>query len=118
MVLRIIVLAAGLSLAVQTAAQQAAPSAPQAAPAPARPVAPHTCKKPGEFPGRLASENNRRTWVKEANEYLACLKKYAMEQQSAAQALFDQAKPHADAANATIDEHNKAATQLKDAQGG
>lgn len=109
MVLRILVLAASLSLAASAAAQQPAS-------APARAVTPHGCKKPGEFPGRLASENNRRSWVKEANDYLACLKKYAMEHQASAQALFDQAKPHAEAANAAIDEHNKSATQFKDAQ--
>jgi hypothetical protein len=109
MVLRILVLAASLSLAASAAAQQAAP-------APARALAPHGCKKPGEFPGRLASDNNRRSWVREANDYLACLKKYAMEHQAQAQTLFDQAKPHADAANAAIDEHNKSATQFKDDQ--
>jgi hypothetical protein len=110
MVFRILVLAAGVALSLQASGQQAA--APQAA----RAVTPHGCKKPGDFPGRLASENNRRNWVKEANDYLACLKKYAMEHQSAAQSLFDQAKPHAEAANAAIDEHNKSATQFKDDQ--
>lgn len=110
MVFRILVLAASVALSFPSAAQQAA--APQAA----RAVTPHGCKKPGDFPGRLASENNRRNWVKEANDYLACLKKYALEHQAAAQSLFDQAKPHAEAANAAIDEHNKSASQFKDDQ--
>jgi hypothetical protein len=109
MVVRMFALAACLALAGPVAAQQPAP-------APTRAVTPHGCKKPGEFPGRLASENTRRSWVKEANDYLTCLKKYAMDHQAAAQALFDQAKPHADAANSAIDEHNKSATQFKDDQ--
>lgn len=113
MVFRILVLTAGLVVGTHAVAQQAAP-APAAAQA--RTIAPHACKKPGEFPGRLASDTTRRNWVRDANEYLACLKKYAMEHQASAQSLFDQAKPHAEAANAAIDEHNKAATQFKDDQ--
>ena len=101
-------LAAAISTVIASA------SAQQPAPAPARTaIAPHGCKKPGEHPGRLASDNNRRNWVKEVNDYLACLKKYAMEHQATAQQLFEQAKPHADAANAAIEEHNKAANQSK-----
>ena len=111
MVFRILVVAVSVALSLPAPAQT--PAAPQAA---ASKVTPHGCKKPGDFPGRLASENNRRSWVKDANDYLTCLKKYAIDQQSAAQALFDQAKPHADAANSAIDEHNKSATQFKDDQ--
>jgi hypothetical protein len=108
MVVRILLAAASFALIASASAQQATPAR--------APIAPHNCKKPGEFPGRLASDNNRRNWVKEANDYLGCLKKYAMEHQAIAQPLYDQAKPHADAANAAIDEHNKAAAQFKDEQ--
>jgi hypothetical protein len=111
MVVRILLAAASFALIASASAQQ------QPSPAPARAaVPPHGCKKPGDHPGRLASDNNRRNWVKEANDYLACLKKYAMDQQAIAQPLFEQAKPHADAANAAIDEHNKAANQFKEEQ--
>lgn len=110
MVVRILLAAASFTLIASASAQQASPSAARAA------IAPHGCKKPGDHPGRLGSDNTRRNWVKEANDYLACLKKYAMDQQAIAQPLFEQAKPHADAANAAIDEHNKAAIQFKDAQ--
>lgn len=104
-------------VAVATFALSSAAFAQSAATPPARaPLVPHACKKPGDFPGRLASDNNRRNWVKEANDYLGCLKKYAMEHQGIAQPLFEQAKPHADAANAAIDEHNKSAQQFKEAQ--
>lgn len=108
MLVRMLLAAASFTIIASASAQQAAP-APAA-------IAPHGCKKPGEHPGRLASDNNRRNWVKEANDYLACLKKYALEHQAIAQPLFEQAKPHADAANAAIDEHNKAANQFKDEQ--
>jgi hypothetical protein len=111
MVVRILLAAASFALIASASAQQ------QPSPAPARAaVQPHGCKKPGDHPGRLASDNNRRNWVKEANDYLACLKKYAMDHQAIAQPLFEQAKPHADAANAAIDEHNKAANQFKEEQ--
>lgn len=50
-------------------------------------------------PGRLASDTQRRVWQKEAAEYLACYKKYAMAKQQAAQDL-------AKAANDAIDEYN------------
>ena len=108
MIVRILLAAASFALVSSAAAQQAAPAR--------APIAPHGCKKPGEYPGRLASDNTRRSWVREANDYLACLKKFALEHQAIAQPLYDQAKPHADAANAAIDEHNKAATQFKEEQ--
>ena len=110
MIVRMLLAAASFALVSSAAAQQAAPSPARA------PIAPHGCKKPGEFPGRLASDSTRRSWVREANDYLACLKKFALEHQAIAQPLYDQAKPHADAANAAIDEHNKAATQFKEEQ--
>jgi len=110
MVVRILLAVAIFTFITSASAQQ--PSTPSARAA----IAPHACKKPGEHPGRLGSDNNRRNWVKEVNDYLACLKKYAMDQQAIAQPLFEQAKPHADAANAAIDEHNKAASQFKDEQ--
>ena len=112
MPVRFFIACASLLLVATASAQQAAPAA-----APARaPIAPHGCNKPGEHPGRLASDNQRRAWVKEANDYLACLKKYAMDQQAIAQPLYDPAKPHADAANAAIDEHNKAVAAFKEDQ--
>lgn len=100
-------------LALFAAAAWAQQPTPAAA---ATPVVPHGCQKPGEHPGRLASDNQRRNWVKDANGYLECLKKYVGDQQSAYNALFEKAKPHLDAANATIDEYNKAAATFKSAQ--
>jgi hypothetical protein len=88
--------------------------APAAAAADAGKPSPHSCEKPGEHPGRLGSDANRRKWVNDANAYLECLKKYALDQQAIAKPLLEQAKPHADAANAAIDEYNKAVKSLKE----
>jgi hypothetical protein len=96
------------ALAAAAFAQTSAPPAAAGAK-----VAPHTCEKPGEHPGRLASDNQRRNWVRNVNAYLECLKKYAVEHQSIAKPMIEQAQPHIDAANAAIDEHNKAATAFK-----
>lgn len=110
MYVRMLLAAASLAAVTSPSAQQSAP-APAASARPA--MATHDCKKPGEHPGRLASDNQRRSWVKDANDYLACLKKFALDQQAIAQPLFEQAKPYADAANAAIEEHNKAAGEFK-----
>jgi|SRR5688572_31964619 len=111
MLIRVLLAAATFAFVASASAQQAA------SPAPAKTaIAPHGCKKPGDHPGKLASDNARRVWVKDANDYLGCLKKYAMEHQAVAQPLYEQAKPHADAANSAIDEHNKAAAEFKSEQ--
>ena len=109
MALRILLAAASLAFATAAFAQQPAPAAPPA-------VQPHDCKKPGDHPGRLGTDNQRRNWVKMANDSLACLKKYALDQQAIAKPLIDQAKPYADAANAAIEEHNKSVTFFKEEQ--
>jgi hypothetical protein len=103
--IRHLLAATTFALAAAALAQQPGASASK--------IAPHSCEKPGEHPGRLASDNQRRNWVRNANAYLECLKKYALEHQNAAKPLLDQAQPHIDAANAAIDEHNKAANAFK-----
>lgn len=108
MLARNLLAAASLAVALPLAAQQAAPAAtPAALPA-------HSCKKPGEHPGRLAPTGVRRGWTNEANGYLECLKKFVADQQGIVKPLEDQAKPHRDAANAAIEEHNKAVNEFKD----
>ena len=83
-----------------TAVSSTAPA--QQPSAPAAPVAPqpkHSCTKPGEYPGNLASDTQRRTWQKDFVAYIDCLKKFVEEQQALA-------KPHVDAANAAVNEYN------------
>lgn len=114
MLARLLFAALSLALAATVSAQQAAPAAaPATTTAPAASLV-HTCKRPGDHPGKLATDNHRRTWAKDANGYLECLKKFAMDQQAIGKPLIDQAKPHIDAANAAVEEHNKAAAALKD----
>jgi hypothetical protein len=108
MILRTLAVALLLGLAAPAFAQQAA----------AAPVAAHGCTKPDEYPGRLASDQRRSNWVKTANAYLECLKKYIQEQQGAYNKILEQGKPHLDAANASIEEYNKSVAQFKAAQDG
>jgi hypothetical protein len=80
-----------------------APAAATTADVPDAEVPKHSCTKPGEFPGSLASERQQQAYQKEFVGYTDCLKKFALEQQKLAQ-------PHVKAANATADEYNKAVT--------
>jgi len=86
----------GIALAATAASavsQQPAPSAPAA------PVPKHACTKPGDFPGGLASENQRRNWQRGYVEYTDCLKKFINDQQALAE-------PHVKASNDAINEYN------------
>lgn len=77
---------------------------------PALPTAPkHTCTKPPEHPGRLASDAMLRTWTRSVNNYLGCLKTYIAETQAAAKPYQDAAKVYIDATNAAIEEFNASA---------
>ncbi len=76
----------------------------QQSPAPASASAPlpkHSCVKPGEFPGNLASDNQRKNWQRSYVEYADCLKKFINEEQAAAE-------PHIKASNEAINEYNAA----------
>lgn len=92
--IRVLSALAAAILASAALAQQAAPTA-----APAAPLPKHSCAKPDEFPGNLASDLQKRSWQKEYVDYVDCLKKFIEEQQ----ALAD---PHIKAANAAISEYN------------
>jgi hypothetical protein len=95
------------------AAVAAAPVLAQTTPAPAAGSSPapdvpkHTCGKPGEFPGSLASDSQKRTYQKEFVVYTDCLKKFATEQSKLAE-------PHAKAANDAANEYNAAVKGFND----
>ena len=91
-----IVFVAGLGFASAAAAQQ---SPTPAAGAAAAPVPKHSCTKPGDFPGSLATENQRRNWQKGYVEYVDCLKKFINDQQALAE-------PHIKASNDAINDYN------------
>ncbi len=85
-----------------TPAPGPAPASPATAPAKsAAPTPKHNCVKPSEFPGNLASDNQRRTWQKSYVDYVECLKTFVKEQQALAE-------PHVRASNEAIEEHNNA----------
>jgi hypothetical protein len=95
---RIFRVVAGVALACAAAgalSQQPAAPAASAAPVP-RPA----CTKPGEFPGSLASDNQKRIWQKSYVDYVDCLKKFIGEQQALAE-------PHVKASNDAINEYNE-----------
>jgi len=91
-----ILVVAGLGLASVAAAQQSPTPAPAAA---AAPVPKHSCTKPGDFPGSLATDNQRRNWQKGYVEYVDCLKKFINDQQALAE-------PHIKASNDAINDYN------------
>jgi hypothetical protein len=99
------------SLAAAALAQQptAAPAAPSA------PAPKHACAKPGEYPGNLASDTQKKTWQKDYVAYVDCLKKFIEEQQALAE-------PHVKASNAAINEYNAGVKeyneQVQKAKGG
>lgn len=76
----------------------------------------HSCVKPDDHPGRLASDNQRRAWTRLVNNYLNCLKAYVADQQAAAKPFQDAAKVHIDAANAAIEEFNGSAKAFREQQ--
>jgi hypothetical protein len=89
-----VLLLVALPAAAQTAATPAAAGASTDVPK-------HSCGKPGEFPGGLASDNQKRNYQKLYVEYTECLRKFATEQQKLAE-------PHLKAANDTVNEYNAA----------
>lgn len=95
---RIIRVIAGVALAC--AAAGALSQQPAAPAAPAAPVPRPACTKPGEFPGSLASDNQKRIWQKSYVDYVDCLKKFIGEQQALAE-------PHVKASNDAINEYNE-----------
>lgn len=88
-------------MAQQPAAPASPPAASPAAASAAGPVPKHNCVKPSEYPGNLASDNQRRTWQKSYVDYVECLKTFVKEQQALAE-------PHVRASNEAIEEHNSA----------
>ena len=64
-----------------------------------------SCTKP-QYPGRLASENQKKSFNKDVEGYAACIKKYVGEQQKIAD-------DHIKAANAAAAEYNDAVKQMQ-----
>jgi hypothetical protein len=95
--IRMFVAVACGGVAAAALAQQ--PTAPAASSPASAPAPKHGCAKPGDFPGGLATENQRRNWQKGYVDYVDCLKKFINEQQALAE-------PHVKASNDAINEYN------------
>ena len=91
-----------LFAAIGFCAAVAANALAQTAPAADANVPKHACTKPGDVPGSLASDNQRKAWQKDYATYSDCLKKFISEQRAIAE-------PHNKASNVAIDEYNAAA---------
>jgi hypothetical protein len=79
----------------------------QTAPAADANVPKHACTKPGDVPGSLASDTQRKAWQKDYATYSDCLKKFISDQRAIAE-------PHNKASNAAIDEYNASAKYFND----
>jgi hypothetical protein len=104
--MRIHRLIAGLALAIAVPVLAQTPAPAPTAP-PAADLPKHKCTKPGDFPGRLATEGQHRQYQKDYIGYTDCLKKFALDQQALAE-------PHMKASNATINEYNAAVKAYND----
>ena len=94
---------------VAALALAAAPALAQqpAATTPSGDVPKHNCAKPGEFPGNLASEGQKRQYQRDYIAYTDCLKKFVSDQNKLAE-------PHIKAANDTVNEYNAAVKSFND----
>lgn len=108
--LRLTTIALALALVAASAvhAQVTAPAAPTVTPSP-------NCEKPGDPPssgsselGKAQADQRRTKWTTGMKSYLDCLKKFVEEQQQAS-------STHAKAANAGVEEYNRAIKVYNDA---
>jgi len=77
------------------------------APAPAAAVPKNTCAKPDHYPGRLASDNNKKAWQKEVKDWGECMKKYVADLQAGIDASIK-------TANASIEEYNAGVKEFQE----
>jgi len=99
-----------LNVLLALAALAAAPALaqqPSAGAAASEAVPKHNCAKPGEFPGNLASDGQKRQYQRDYVAYTECLKKFANDQNKLAE-------PHIKAANDTVNEYNAAVKAFND----
>jgi len=74
-----------------------------------------TCTKPGDVPGSLASDGQRRTWQKDYQTWGDCMKKFISDQRAAAEPYNKASNAAIDDYNATVAKYNDQIEKLKDA---
>jgi hypothetical protein len=97
---RLVVLSAFLAGAGAAGAQATAPSSTPT-------VAKATCVKPDHYPGRLASDNNKKNWQKEVKDWGECMKKYVADLQVQIDAWIK-------TANASIEDYNAGVKEFQE----
>ncbi len=84
-------------------------AAPVIATAQGNPAVPkNPCVKPEEFPGKLATDQRRKSWQKSVDDYGACIKKYSADQRQIVEAAMK-------AGNDAVEEYNQFVAKAKDA---
>jgi hypothetical protein len=72
----------------------------------AAPVPKASCGKVEPHPGRMASENARKSWAKDVTAWQECMRKYIADTQAQANALVS-------AANGAIDDFNNTTKEIQ-----
>ena len=90
----LLILIAALAFGGAAQAQAPAPAATSDAN-----VTKPTCQKPGDVPGALSSDNQKRAWQKDYATWGDCMKKFISDQRALAE-------PYNKASNAAIDDYN------------
>jgi hypothetical protein len=98
---------AAVLIAAPAIAQQPTPTPPASAPTAATPIAKPGCTRPEDHPGRLASDLRKKSWSKEVQEYVECMKKFADEQKAVGDAHYAAANNAINSLNKDIVEFNE-----------
>lgn len=102
------VVIAALVVAGSATAQTAAPAAGTASV-----TAAASCPSPDKHPGRLASDQARKGWVKEVQAWTACMKKYVGEIQAQADEAVKVANAAVARSNAAVNDYNALVKDLQ-----
>jgi hypothetical protein len=97
-------------LCLAAAATIAMPALSQTPPATPK----HSCKRPGDYPGNLASDTQKRTWQKDYVAYADCLKKFVADQQALADPYIKAGNDAVQEYNAAVKEYNEVVEKAKD----
>ena len=77
------------------------------------PAAKPSCTKPGDHPGRLSSDNQRRGWNKELTGWQDCMKKHVAEMQARADEAVKSANAAVAESNAAVNDYNATVKEIQ-----
>lgn len=105
------------ALVLAAFASPAFSQAPAAAAAPVIDVPKIDCPGKPSWPGRIASDGQKKLFDQQLKAYGDCVKAWLDQRQAAVRTAHATAKAHTDAANAVIAEYNEYLGKLKSEQG-